>query len=50
MDQWQTWLAESRALATEILTRRQGKPLDVDALWQDTRADLEARDEHIFGH
>ncbi len=43
VDHWQAWLAESRALATEILTRRQSEPLDIDALWQDTRADLEAR-------
>jgi prevent-host-death family protein len=27
-----------------------GQPLDVDALWQAARADLETRDEHILGH
>ena len=41
---WQRWLAESDALTTEILERRDGQPLDVDALWQQARADLDARD------
>ena len=47
---WQTWVAESAKLTAEILARREGQPLDVDALWQAARADLEARDEHILGH
>jgi len=47
---WQTWVAESDKLADEILARREGEPLDVDALWQAARADLEARDGHISGH
>ena len=47
---WQAWLAESDRLAAEILARREGRPLDVDALWQAARADLEARDEQISGH
>jgi prevent-host-death family protein len=47
---WQAWMAESAKLTAEILARRKGKLLDVDALWQAARADLEARDEQILGH
>ncbi|MCC7353793.1 MAG: type II toxin-antitoxin system Phd/YefM family antitoxin [Anaerolineae bacterium] len=47
---WRAWLAESEALSAEILKRRHGQPLDVDALWQAARADLEARDDQIRGH
>lgn len=47
---WQAWMAESAKLTAEILARREGEPLDVDALWQAARADLEARDEQIPGH
>jgi len=47
---WQAWVAESEKLTAEILARRAGEPLDVDALWQAARADLEARDEQILGH
>jgi len=47
---WQAWMSESAELTAEILARREGQPLDVDALWQAARADLEARDEQIPGH
>jgi prevent-host-death family protein len=47
---WQAWVAESDKLTAEILARREGEPLDVDALWQAARADLEARDGQIPGH
>ncbi len=46
---WQTWLARSDALAARILERRGGEPLDVDAIWREARADLEARDDRILG-
>jgi prevent-host-death family protein len=46
---WEAWLAESADLTDEILRRRQGKPLDVDALSQATRADLGFRDVEILG-
>ena len=46
---WQAWLAESEKLTDRILERRRGVPLDVDALWQAARADLEARDDKIVG-
>jgi prevent-host-death family protein len=47
--QWETWLTESKKLTTDILARRQGMPLDVDALWQAARADLEERDARTLG-
>ncbi|MBU0495055.1 MAG: type II toxin-antitoxin system Phd/YefM family antitoxin [Chloroflexi bacterium] len=46
---WQTWLAASGRLAADILARRQGAPLDVDQLWQQARADQEARDGQLVG-
>ena len=47
---WQAWVIESDKLAVEILARRGGEPIDVDALWQAARADLEVRDELNTGH
>ena len=47
---WQAWVAESEKLTAEIMARRGGQLLDVDALWQAARADLETRDEHMPGH
>ena len=41
---WGSWLAESDRLAADIMARRRDKPLNVDALWQSARADLEERD------
>ena len=46
---WQAWVAESEALAAEILDRRDGEQLDVNALWDAARADLEARDAQVTG-
>jgi hypothetical protein len=37
------------ALAAKILARRSGEPLDVDALWDAARDDLEARDAQTIG-
>ncbi|HEY90155.1 MAG TPA: type II toxin-antitoxin system Phd/YefM family antitoxin [Thermoflexia bacterium] len=47
---WEAWLAANDQLAAGILARRAGEPLDVDALWQAARADLEARDAQVSGH
>ena len=47
---WQAWVTDSDRLANEILTRRQGEPLDVDSLWQAARAEMEAQDDRIFGN
>jgi prevent-host-death family protein len=46
---WQAWLAESESLTAKILERRNGELLDVDALWQAARAELEARDAQVLG-
>ena len=48
LEQWRAWVAKSDALAAEILTRRGGEPLDVDALWDAVRADRETRDVEIL--
>ena len=47
--QWDLWLAQSKDLAADILERRDNRPLDVDALWQVARADLEERDAQTIG-
>jgi prevent-host-death family protein len=49
LEQWRFWVAERDALAAEILGRRAGEPLDVDALWDAARGDLEARDAQTVG-
>jgi prevent-host-death family protein len=49
MEQWHAWVAQSDALAAEILARRGGEPIDVDALWEAVRADREMRDAAILG-
>ena len=47
---WAAWQQASETLADQILARRQGEPIDVDQLWQATRAELEERDEYIVGN
>ena len=47
--QWKAWLAANQELAQEILARRGGEPLDVDALWKAARENLEARDARFIG-
>ena len=44
---WTAWLEENRKLAADILARRDGEPLDVDALWEAARSDLDSRDDHV---
>ena len=39
------WGKKCDVLAADILAWRKGRPLDIDALLQADRADLEARDE-----
>jgi prevent-host-death family protein len=46
---WEDWLGESEQLNAAILARRHDKPLDVDALWEAARADLEERDARAVG-
>ena len=45
---WQAWLRDAKALSADILRRRDGESLDVDTLWEQARADLEARDDRAF--
>ncbi|MFO7918377.1 MAG: type II toxin-antitoxin system Phd/YefM family antitoxin [Anaerolineae bacterium] len=47
---WEAWVIECERLSDQIMARRQEEPLDLDALWEATRADLEARDERTVGH
>ena len=47
--QWQVWLQKVNELGAAILKRRQGKALDLDRLWDEVRADREARDDSILG-
>ena len=47
---WAAWQQASEALTGQILARRQGVSIDVDRLWQVTRAELDERDEYIIGH
>ena len=47
--QWQAWLQEADELNAAILEQRQGEPLDLDQLWDEVRADREARDDSILG-
>jgi len=50
LERWEAWLAESDKLAAQILARREGEPIDVDALLASERADREARDAEILGN
>jgi hypothetical protein len=45
---WENWLRLADRLAAEILARRKGRMIDVDALLALDRADLEARDDWII--
>jgi prevent-host-death family protein len=42
---WMAWAAESDRLNVEILNRREGAPLDLDAVLREARQDLEHRDD-----
>ncbi len=46
---WAAWQQASEVLTGQILTRRQGEPIDINQLWQATRAELEGRDEYVVG-
>ena len=48
-ERWSDWVARSQALSTEILTRRDGQPVDVDAIWEAAQAEHEARDAQTAG-
>ena len=44
---WQSWLAQTDALADEILARRGGAAVSVNDLLHQTREELEARSDWI---
>ncbi len=46
---WESWLAQNQRLSAEIMTRREGRPLDVDTLWRAAKLDLEERDDRTIG-
>jgi prevent-host-death family protein len=46
---WEAWLQAADNPSAAILERRAGKPLDVDALWDSAKEDLEARDGQRLG-
>lgn len=48
--QWEAWLAANAALTARVLAERQGEPLDVEAIWAQTRADLEERHDYLRNH
>jgi prevent-host-death family protein len=48
LTQWESWLADNKMLTARILAERGGEPLDVDAIWAETRADLEGRHDYLF--
>ena len=46
---WKAWVAQSDALAAEILARCGGEQIDVEALLAAVRADRDERDVQILG-
>jgi|GEM_PF-319358 len=47
---WQDWAAKSDRLNQQIVERRGGRPIDVDALWRATREEIEARDDWVIDY
>ncbi len=41
--QWEAWQAKHHQWSAKILAKRDGVPFDTEALWQEMRAELEAR-------
>jgi prevent-host-death family protein len=48
LTQWENWLAANKTFSERILAERDGEPLDVNAIWAETRADLEDRHDYLF--
>lgn len=48
LNQWETWRIKNESLTERILTERGGELLDVDAIWAETRTDLEHRHDELF--
>ena len=48
LDQWERWLAANRLLTAKILAERGSEPVDVDAILESNRADIEERHDYLF--
>lgn len=48
LNQWENWRVKNESLTERILTERGGELLDVDAIWTETRTDLERRHDELF--
>lgn len=48
LKQWGTWLSESQQWSATMLAKRDGQLFDTEALWQDIRAELEARHDEVL--
>lgn len=46
---WQAWHQELAQLHVDILARREGEPIDLDAVLAADKAELETRHDHLFG-
>lgn len=46
---WRQWLEKSEKFSQAVLSERQGRPLDVDALWEAAREERDSRDDRILG-
>jgi len=46
--QWQAWLVENKKLNDRILQRNNGQPIDVDTIWEASRADIEERHDWLY--
>jgi prevent-host-death family protein len=46
---WQNWLAASDLFAEKILAERDGKPVDIDAIWDAHLNERESRDDQLLG-
>ncbi len=49
IEAWSKWKEEANALGEEILARRGGKPIDLDAILESERQEREERDDRILG-
>ena len=48
LNQWETWQIKNESLTERILTEWGGERLDADAIWAETRTDLERRHDELF--
>ncbi len=46
--EWESWMAANEKLTAKILAAREGIPVDVDAIWAESRSDLEKCHDSLF--